>query len=515
MMRWRISKRAGMAAIAAGMLLSCGAAAGALADLAAPVTAVADSGASTPRSGGKTAVGDWQGDLQTPGPKLRLVLHVRAHADTLAATLDSPDQLAFGLTVDRIGVHGDSLRLLMTGISAGFMGAFDSTGAELRGYWIQGPTTLPLTLRRQSGIQSERRPQDPVPPYPYDTLEVAYENASGPAHLAGTLTRPRGNGPFPAVLLITGSGQQDRDEAIAGHRPFLVLADALTRRGIAVLRVDDRGMGKSSGEVAAATSEDFAGDVLAGVAYLKSREDIDPRRIGLVGHSEGGLIAPLVATRSRDVAFIVLMAGPGIPGWELIPLQGERVARAMGADEASIAFGKAVNVRMVALALQPGDSAAIATRMRALSDSVKAALPEAQRRQLGDAPFLKASQIRAFLQPWFRFFLTYDPAPTLRRVTCPVLALNGSLDTQVPVKENLAVIERELGAGKNRDFKIVELPGLNHLFQTCKTGSVAEYHSIEETLAPLALETIGEWIVAHTARGHSGPATAPGRAPRR
>lgn len=515
MMRWSISMRAGPAAIAVAMLLCCGAAACAWADPATPVTAAPDSGVSIPRSRAMSAIGDWQGDLQTAGPKLRLVLHVRERADTLAATLDSPDQLAFGLQVDRIGVRGDSLRLLMTGIAAGFVGAFDSTGAELHGHWIQGPATLPLILRRSGVMQSERRPQDPVPPYPYDTLEVAYENASGPAHLAGTLTRPRGRGPFPAVLLITGSGQQDRDEAIAGHRPFRVLADALTRRGIAVLRVDDRGMGRSTGDVAASTSEDFAGDVLAGVAYLERRSDIDPRRIGLVGHSEGGLIAPLVATRSRDVAFIVLMAGPGIPGWELIPLQGERVARAMGADEASIAFGKAVNERMVALALQPGDSAAIATRMRALSDSVKAALPEAQRKQLGDGPFLKASQIRAFLQPWFGYFLSHDPAPTLRHVTCPVLAINGALDTQVPAKENLAAIERALHAGNNRDFKLVELPGLNHLFQTCKTGSVTEYHSIEETIAPIALDTIGEWVVAHTTHGTRGPAAATDRAPRR
>ena len=463
---------------------------------------------------GRTVKGDWEGELQTPGPRLRLVLHVREEADTLAATLDSPDQLAFGLVVDRIAQSGDSLKLHMTRLGAGFAGVFDSSGAEVRGEWRQGPAALPLTLKRQSVTRVERRPQDPVPPYPYDTLEVAFENPRGPAHLAGTLTLPRGRGPFPAVLLITGSGQQDRNESIAGHRPFLVLADALTRRGIAVLRVDDRGTGGSTGEVEAATSEDFAGDVLAGVAFLKGHAGIDPALIGLIGHSEGGLIAPLAATRSRDVAFIVLMAGPGLAGHRLIPLQGERVARSMGVDEASIRFGRSINERMVALAMEPADSATIVARMHALSDSIKSVLPEAQKKALGNAPFLKDSQIRTFLTPWFQFFLRYDPAEALRHVTCPVLAINGSLDTQVPAAENLAVIQRELRAARNTDFKVVELPGLNHLFQTCKTGSVAEYHSIEETIAPVALATIGDWVVRHTARGPVRPAP-PRRAPRR
>ncbi|MEK7331226.1 MAG: alpha/beta fold hydrolase, partial [Candidatus Eisenbacteria bacterium] len=315
--------------------------------------------------------------------------------------------------------------------------------------------------------------------------------------LAGTLTLPRGAGPFPCALLITGSGPEDRDEAVFGHRPFLVLADHLTRQGIAVLRVDDRGVGGSTGRFSQATSEDFAGDVLAGIEFLKTRREIDRKRIGLIGHSEGGLIAPMVATRSKDVAFIVLMAGPGIPGDSTLMLQSAAIRRSVGASEASIAQEMGVSRRIYAQ-LRQGDSAGVVRTARELVGLQVAGLPEEQRSAVGDLDSAATAASRQLFGPWMRFFVTYDPRPALRRVRCPVLAINGEKDLQVLPKENLAAIETALKAGGNRDHTVKELPGLNHLFQTCTLCTIAEYMQLEETMAPAALEEMSEWILRRT-----------------
>jgi pimeloyl-ACP methyl ester carboxylesterase len=350
----------------------------------------------------------------------------------------------------------------------------------MTGTWKQGNGSLPLTFRRvDKVVLAAPRPQEPKKPYPYAEEEVTYENKAGASKLAGTLTTPAGKGPFTAVLLITGSGQQDRDESLLGHRPFLVLADHLTRKGIAVVRVDDRGMGGSTGDVKNATSEDFAADVLAGVEFLKKRGF---GRIGLIGHSEGGMIAPMVAVRSKDVAFIVLMAGTGVNGEELLRAQASGIARAMGAGDAAIAKNSAVQDQLNSIIKKEADPQVRAARMKELRESL--GLPE-------------NGQFAAAATPWFRFFLMYDPAPALRRVTCPVLAINGELDLQVPPDQNLPAIEKALKQGGNRDFQVIKLPKLTHLFQTSQTGSPAEYSKIDETIAPVALETISDWILKH------------------
>jgi pimeloyl-ACP methyl ester carboxylesterase len=258
-----------------------------------------------------------------------------------------------------------------------------------------------------------------------------------------------------------------------GHRPFLVLADYLTRKGIAVLRVDDRGMGGSTGEVMTATTEDFAGDVLAGVEFLKSRgKQIDIDKIGLIGHSEGAMIAPMVALRSPDVAFIVMMAGTGVPGDEILMAQ---VSKAAGTPAATLAKNLELERQVLEVIKREADPKVRASRLRELS-------PQAQ----------------AAASPWFRFFVLYDPAPALRKITCPVLALNGELDLQVPSSLNLPAIAKALEDGGNHDYQIVKFPKLNHLFQTSQTGLVSEYGQIEETIAPVALETMSTWILRHT-----------------
>ncbi len=441
--------------------------------------------------------GDWEGVLEAGAAKLTLILHIAQDAaGAFTARLDSPDQGVMGLKIDTITLQGQALRFEMKQIGAGYDGTLNKEGTEISGEWQQG-AKLPLVFRRITNAvkAAPKRPQEPQPPFPYTEEEVSYENKSASVTLAGTLTLPKSPGPFPAVLLITGSGPQDRNEALMGHKPFLVLADHLTRQGIAVLRVDDRGIGKSTGKFGTATSEDFASDVLAGVEYLKTRREINLAQIGLIGHSEGGLIAPMVAVKSKDVAFIVLMAGPGTTGEEILYAQGALIARAAGADEASLAASRKLQAMMFSIMKQEKDPAVAEQKLREI---VQTQLTEQQKQAAGTTQSAIEAQIKTLNTPWFRYFLTYDPYPTLRQVKIPVLALNGELDLQVPPKENLAAINRALQEAGNRDFKISELPKLNHLFQTCQTGAPTEYAKIEETISPVALKLMSDWISERT-----------------
>lgn len=433
--------------------------------------------------------GAWSGKIQG---MLTLVLHVQRGATGYTATLDSPDQGAMGMPIDRLSVTGDSLRFEMRALRAGYLARINAAGDSLEGLWSQGGMSLPLVLTR--GAPAPTRPsQEAWPPYPYDTVAVSVPNQAAGMTLAGTLTLPRGKGPFPAAVLITGSGPEDRDETIFGHRPFRVLADHLTRRGVAVLRLDDRGVGQSTGTFAGATSEDFASDALAAVQFLRVRKDV--AKIGLIGHSEGGLIAPMVANRSHEVSFVVLMAGPALRGDSILTLQSARLRSAIGVSDQALAAEQEASRRVYTAAAR-GDSAGVAAATRELVRLQLAALPEAQRQAAGDPESIAASAVLQFWSPWMRFFIAYDPTPALARLTVPVLAINGSKDLQVPAPENLPAMRAALG--DNHDATVKELPGLNHLFQTANTGSVAEYARIDETIAPLALRTISDWITAHT-----------------
>jgi pimeloyl-ACP methyl ester carboxylesterase len=439
--------------------------------------------------------GVWRGSLQG---LMRLVIHIdRAPAGGLAGTMDSPDQGAMGLPIDTLIARGDSLRFTMRRIGGEYL-ARRVTPDSLEGMWRQGGMAMPLNLRRGGGTTPPpRRPQEPRRPLDYDTVAVTFPNTRAPdVTIAGTLTVPKGKRPFPVALLISGSGPEDRDEAVFGHRPFLVLADHLTRNGIAVLRVDDRGVGGSTGRFSTATSEDFASDALAAVEFLKTRKEIDPGRIGLIGHSEGGLIAPMVAVRSSDVAFIVLMAGPGIPGDSTLILQSAALRRSMGVVPTD---GEAVLVRRMYAKVRAGDSLGAVAEARDLVRMQIAGLPEAQRTALGDPDSAAVGAIRRLYTPWMRFFLAFDPRPTLRKVSVPVLAINGEKDVQVLPRENLAAIEAAFQAGGLRDYTVKELPGLNHLFQRCTLCTLMEYPTLEETIAPAALDEMTRWIQAHTA----------------
>jgi uncharacterized protein len=451
----------------------------------------------------KELEGLWEGKLKVnAGIELRLVLKVEKGKDgAFKATLASPDQGANDIAISSIDLKDNELTFESKAIGAKFSGKKNEKGTAFEGEFNQGGVKLPLTLAKTDKISQLVRPQTPRPPFPYRVDDVTYENRPGGVHLAGTLTRPPGAGPFPAVILITGSGAQDRDESLLGHKPFLVLADYLTRRGVAVLRVDDRGVGGSSGSTSASTSEDFAGDALAGLAFLKERKEIDSRKIGLIGHSEGGIIAPIAAARSKDVAFIVLMAGTGLPGAQIVEAQAQLILKASGASESMMKRNREAQKRLIDIIARENDEKAAQSKLTAALKEIVAALPESERKAGDDSGGgLSEAAINAFNNAWFRSFLSFDPRKALRMVQCPVLALNGEKDLQVPPKENLAEIDKALKAGGNQHVKTVELRGLNHLFQPCKSGSPSEYAAIETTIAPEALKTIGDWIFAQTAR---------------
>jgi len=445
---------------------------------------------------GKNLEGAWEGALDLGAMKLRLALKVTKAADgALAAKLDSLDQGAKDLPVDVISLKDGAVHFEMKQLMVVFDGTLNKEGSEMAGQFKQGGGSAPLTLKRVDKPTTLNRPQEPKPPYPYDEEEVSYENKRDGVKLAGTLTLPRGKASFPAVIMITGSGPQNRNEELLGHKPFLVIADYLTRQGVAVLRVDDRGVGGSTGSIPNSTSENFAADTLAGIEFLKGRKGINPKQIGLIGHSEGGLIAPMVAAQSNDVAFIVLLAGPGLKGEEILYLQGELILKASGAGAEVLARQRDTQEMMFSILKQEKDNAVAEKKMREGFDKRMAssgAAEKAQAKQAMDA------QITSVLSPWFRYFLTYDPRTALARVKCPVLALNGENDLQVPVTENLREIEATLKAAGNKDVTVMRLPKLNHLFQTCETGSPSEYVKIEETFAPVALKTLGDWILKHT-----------------
>lgn len=428
--------------------------------------------------------GAWMGTLDTGAVKLRVVFHITNTEDGLTATMDSPDQGMNGMPTTSITRNGSTLKIEAKQIGGSYEGTLNKDLSQIDGTWSQGGGSLPLVLKRvkDAAELNRSRPQNPVKPYPYRDEDVSYNNTQQNVTLAATFTIPTGKGPFPAVLLITGSGPQDRDETIMGHKPFLVLSDYLTRKGIVVLRADDRGVGKSTGKFSGATTADFSTDTEAGVAFLKTRAEVDSHKIGLIGHSEGGIIAPMVAARDPDVAFIVMMAGSGVPGDQILPEQVLQLDLAAGRSREDAQKAADEEREILKLAESEKDDAVLQKDLR---EKLAGEVPDAQ----------MGAQINVITSPWFRFFLTYDPATTLRKIKCPVLAINGEKDRQVSPQQNLPAIRQALTEGGNKNFEVIELPGLNHLFQTAKTGAVSEYAEIEETMSPLALKTIADWIL--------------------
>jgi dienelactone hydrolase len=438
--------------------------------------------------------GRWEGKLQG---MMTLVIRVITDETGTRVMMDSPNQLATNTPVPSFSRDGSKVTFAIPNIRASYSGDLSPAGDKITGAFTQG-ASLPLDFTRVSADTAptvvRERSQTPKKPYPYREEQVSIDNpASSGLRLACTLTTPQDAGPHSAAILITGSGAQDRDETLLGHKPFLVLADYLTRQGIAVLRCDDRDLTRPTTVVMGSLISDFVTDVKAELAFMRGRSDIDSRRIGLIGHSEGGVTGPRVAADDPDIAFLVMMAGLGATGKEVLLEQRRLLVQSMGGgpeevQQAGAMFGGMFDAMLAA----PDAAAAKAAAVKAMSSARTApGSPPLTEKVIDDA----ASQ---FASAYYRDLLAYDPAPVFAKINAPILAINGSKDVQVAAKQNLDGLRRLTAA--NKDVTLVELPGLNHLFQTSTTGAVSEYGDIDETFAPVALTTISDWIVKRMQR---------------
>lgn len=437
--------------------------------------------------------GRWQAALARGGASLRLILRVATTERGTVARLDSPDMGAADLAVGELRREGASVRFTVPAGQVVFDGALADDGT-LSGTWTrQGQAPAQVTFSRADDSADRappRRPQMPQPPLPYEAEEVRFANAAAGIELAGTLTLPAGPGPFPAAVLIVGSGTTDRDESLAGHKPFLVLADHLARQGIATLRYDKRGVGESGGRFMGATWADFATDAAAAAAFLRARPEIARDAVGFVGHSEGGAVGPIAAAADPDIAFLAVLAGPGTDFRTLILAQDRLTMLAQGATEEEIGRIQAVTSGALdaAIAAPDAEAARAAVRDYLTPDLlVRLGASEAQKD-------LVAQQIAG---DWMLYALRYDPAAVFARIEAPVLLMSGLLDRQAPAEANLAALQA--AASANPDVTVLRFPGLNHMFQTARTGTFGEYADIEETFAPAALNAISDWINARVA----------------
>ncbi len=428
--------------------------------------------------------GDWEGKLKFNGNELLTIFHIQKKGDSLFTTMDSPQQSAFDIPVGKTISQNDSLFLKAPNSNMEFKGKLVEEDT-IQGTFIQNGYKLPLLLIRNKGKTTITliRPQEPKGPFKYFSEEVNFKNKDENIELAGTLTLPEKSGKFPAVILVSGSGPQNRDEEIFGHKPFLVLSDYLTKKGIAVLRYDDRGIAASTGDFSKANTSNFANDAEAALKYLLDRPEIDPNKIGILGHSDGGVVAPMVASRNENVAFIVLLAAPGIPGDQLLLEQKRLLSEAMGYTESQYSPSLKFN------------QGAFNIIKNAPDDKVEEDLII----YFKENGIQSENQIEKLLKqlnaPYMRFFIQYDPENSLQNTSCPVLAINGSKDLQVSAESNLLAIENSLKKGENKNFTIKKVEGVNHLFQEAETGLTKEYGQIEQTISPEVLNLIGSWVL--------------------
>jgi uncharacterized protein len=443
----------------------------------------------------KAPLGLWLGVLKVGPIHLRMGLKVEAgKGDEVKATLISIDQGRVEVPFESAEFKDGKLTMKYKPAGIVFTVTPNDKGTSLVGEFKQGDATFPLPMEMIKELPTDKRPQTPKEPFAYDSEDVKFENTSAKINLAGTLTKPKGDGPFPVVVMISGSGPQDRDETLFNHKPFLVIADHLARNGIACLRYDDRGVGKSGGKFADATSADFATDAYAAVQYLKSRKEVDSKKIGLCGHSEGGMIAPMVASEHPDdIGFIVLLAGPGVPGSTIIFEQIRDFSP--GTDEKK----KEKDAREFVDAVMPilhakGDRKETEAMLKAkLQELIDKETDEKEKKEANAALPIMVERIS---DPWLRWFVTFDPATALVKVKCPILALNGDKDVQVKTKQNFEAIESALTKAGHKNHKLVSYKNLNHLFQNCMTGDLSEYGQIEETMAKEVLDDLTKWLKA-------------------
>jgi pimeloyl-ACP methyl ester carboxylesterase len=454
--------------------------------------------------------GSWTGVPM--GLSLHLIFNIKKASDTsYTATFDSPDQKAFDIACGNTYVKGDSIFIKIPIINGGFSGAWDKKD-NITGLFKQGIAKIRLDIKRVINVEKTAQPkvliraQTPMPPFGYYTEDVEYDNADKSLHYGATFTRPNGNGKYPGVIIITGSGTQDRDGTMLGHKLYWVLADYLTKNGIAVLRVDDRGAGKSSVgiDINNKTSLDFSYDVETSLNYLETRADVDKKHFGLIGHSEGGIIAPMVAARRKDVNFIVMWGAPEAGGAKLSAEQNGFALRNAGIDSVAVNAFMQLHFQILELFPKSGSKDILDQKISTVFNEWK----EAQSQKILDALYVHDNSIVGkdlvsmyngiYDIPWWRFMVAYIPEVDLSKVNCSVLAINGEKDTQVNATENLGKIKEVLTKSGNKHFDVVSIPGLNHLLQTAGTGDFSEYETIEETMSPVAMNIISNWIKLHT-----------------
>lgn len=430
-------------------------------------------------------LGSWKGVLSVSGTQLPLIFNIKEEGDKLVATLDSPAQGAFGIPVDSVKFENSTLQIRVNLLQLSYQGKYNAETNTIMGDFNQGGMAFPMELKKEpekEKVSANNRPQDPNPPYPYQTEDVTFQN--GAITLAGTLSLPSGPGPFPGIVLVNGSGPQNRDSEILNHRPFHVLSDFFTKKGYAVLRYDDRGVGQSTGQFQGSTTYDFAADASAALNFLSQNPQIDKQSVGVIGHSEGGLIAPLVAKENPGIKFIVLLAGPGLPIPELLALQNKAILKSSGASEEMIELNNSLvdgGIEIIKRNLQTQEN---------LVDELTLHFQKINPRLPKDSP-LKDRFLAQMLDPWMQTFVTFPVEENLQQVTCQVLAINGTNDLQV-TPENLYAIEKLLKSkGK---VTIKEFPDLNHLFQTTQSGNPNEYGALDETFNPEVMEFIASWL---------------------
>lgn len=424
--------------------------------------------------------GYWKGQIDLGGQQLEMAFNIKAAENGYSATLDVPAQGAFDVPVDKTVFQDNHLQMTLSAMGASFSGTLK--GEAIEGEFTQHGMAFPLNLAKGEKEAPKARPQDPQMPFNYRAEEVTFTNKKEGNTLAGTLTIPEGDGPFPALVLVSGSGQQNRDEELMNHRPFWVIADYLSRRGVAVLRYDDRGMGGSTGEVLNATSMDFSYDAEAAFNFLLNRKEINASQVGILGHSEGGIINFMVAERRPEVAFLVSLAGPAVNGIEVLKEQQAAILRAQGMTEEMVQFSGNANAQMFDIIEASNDRVEADTLLRQLLKG------------WGYNEELTEQTVGQMASPWMYYFLKYDPTDAIVKTNCPALLLNGSKDLQVLASQNLPAYEKIIAEHGKTNLTLRELPDLNHLFQHCETGSPTEYVEIEETISPEVLEAIVEFV---------------------
>ena len=440
--------------------------------------------------------GDWSGKTKRGDKLITFVFNIKQENSSFSTTMNVPTFRVSGVKPAKTTFIDGKLVIDGSNLGMRYEGEFNKETQQFEGTYKEGAIVLNLNLKKGAiKVVETKRPQEPTKPYPYYEEEVVFKNETANVELAGTLTLPSNKGKYPVVILITGSGPQDRDETFMGHKPFLVLADHLTKQGIGVLRFDDRGHGKSTGNFGEATTEDFSMDVLSAVSFLKSRKEIDVKNIGLIGHSEGGIIAPLAANNSKDISFIVLLASTGISGAELSVIQSKTLRGFPVKDE--MAYEKNTR-KAISIVTSNKTDDEIKKEIRAHYDGfLRPILTSLGAPEKNINAFIN-NQVKASTKPWNRYFLKYNPADEFEKLQIPVLSLNGNKDTQVVAKINQTGIKNALIKGKNKDYKIIELEGLNHFFQECETGKMDEYRKIEQTFSPKALNIISNWVKLKT-----------------